>query len=99
MARFPLIIASFTGPAILPSFTKKLFLAIPEKSPLLEGCPPEYPPTIIPFLVSLIISSIDFFPASTTGINDWQGAGSKPDLLDAYKEIGKALSSPSLITS
>ena len=65
-AILPEIMVSERAGPIFPFSMRKLFLATPEKSPLLEGAPPENRPTRIPRSMEAMIWSMEVSPGAQT---------------------------------
>ena len=80
-ARLPEIMVSLTAGPIWPFSIRKLFLATPEKSPLLEGLPPEKRLTSRPRSMPAMISAMDLLPAGTIRLKLELGAALWPVLL------------------
>ena len=98
-AILPEIMVSERAGPIFPFSMRKLFLATPEKSPLLEGAPPENRPTRMPRSMEAMIWSMEVSPGATITLKLSLPPRGSFNLLDAYRPRKKAFSFPSLMMS
>ena len=95
----PLIIVSLTAGPILPFSIIKLFFATPEKSPFVDGCPPEKRFIMSPLSISFIMSSSEVLPGRTSRLRPEFALRWKPVLFAPYCDRTNEVRTPSFIIS